>query len=223
MRGEPAAVCREVTKIYRRASGDTRALDEVEAVIPAGRLTVLMGPSGSGKSTLLRIIAGLDSPTSGSVEVGDAWLSTMNRRKRRSARRTGIGFVFQRPSENLISYLTVAEHMQLAAGIRKAGRAEIDDTLSALGIDHRAGNRPDELSGGEQQRLAFAQAVIGSPALLVADEPTAELDADSTQALISLLHHLTDEGRSIVVATHDPEVAAVADVVITLDEGRVVG
>jgi putative ABC transport system ATP-binding protein len=180
-----------------------------------------MGPSGSGKSTLLRILAGLDSPTEGSVEVGDAWLSRMSARKRRAVRRRVIGFVFQRPSDNLISYLTVAQHMELAAGIRGAGRSEIDEMLDALGVAHRTRNRPHQLSGGEQQRVAFAQAAIGAPALVVADEPTAELDSESAAAMIALLGHMAEQGSSIVVATHDPDIATAADHVVRLDEGKV--
>lgn len=222
MRGQqPAASCREVTKIYKRRSGDTRALDGVSADIAPSALTVLMGPSGSGKSTLLRIIAGLDHPTSGSVEVGSSWLSEMSTRDRRAFRRRNIGYVFQRPPENLISYLTVMEHMELSAGIRGATHHEAEDLLALLGIDHRAGNRPHQLSGGEQQRLAFAQAAIGAPALVVADEPTAELDSASALHLMEVIRKLAERGSSIVVATHDPDVAKESDAIVRIEQGRV--
>lgn len=137
-------------------------------------------------------------------------------------RRRSIGYVFQNPSENLISYLTVRQHMRLAAGIKSADANEAEDALVALGIEHRAGNHPHQLSGGEQQRLAFAQASLGAPEMIVADEPTAELDTDSAQALVGSLKRLALGGSGIVIATHDPQIASAADVVVRLDEGRVV-
>lgn len=218
----PVAVCRDVGRIYRRPSGDTRALAEVDVAISSGALTVLMGPSGSGKSTLLRILAGLDRPTSGRVVVGGVSLSDAGSRKRRRMRRRAVGYVFQNPSENLISYLTVRQHMHLAAGIKGADEREAEGTLAALGIEHRADNRPHQLSGGEQQRLAFAQAALGAPEMIVADEPTAELDTESAQALVGSLKRLASRGSGIVIATHDPQIASAADAVVQLDDGRVV-
>ena len=222
METEAVAQCRNVGKMYRRASGETWALHEVDGDFRSGVVTALTGPSGSGKSSLLRILAGLDRPTLGSVVIGDEDLSTMRARRRRKIRRRLVGYVFQRPSENLISYLTVSEHMNLAAGIRGAPRSESLEVLGLLGIDHRLENRPDQLSGGEQQRLSFAMAAVGSPAVVVADEPTAELDAASATALIELLGGLARSGVAVIVATHDPSVAGMADVAIRLEEGRVV-
>lgn len=223
MSGGPAAVCRGVTKIYRGTTGETRALESVDATIPSGALTVVMGPSGSGKSTLLLILAALDGRMSGVVEVGGARLDELSVRRRRKLRRRQIGFVFQRPSDNLISYLTVRQHLELAAAIRGAGSADIVGMASALGLEDRLHNRPHELSGGEQQRVAFAQAALGNPALVIADEPTAELDQLSGAAIINRLKEMASQGSSIVVATHDPEVALKADEKIFLADGRVTG
>lgn len=217
----PAALCRGVAKMYRRASGETWALRDVDGDFPAGVVTALTGPSGSGKSSLLRILAGLDRPTRGSVEVGEEDLGAMGARQRRAIRRRLVGYVFQRPSENLISYLTIAEHMDLAADIRGAPRGESLEILELLGIAHRLDNRPDQLSGGEQQRLAFAMAAVGSPAVVVADEPTAELDTASAAALIGLLEGLASQGAAVIVATHDGNVAAMAHRSIRLEEGQV--
>ena len=218
-----AAYCRGVSKMYRRSSGETWALQEIDGNFPSGRVTALTGPSGSGKSSLLRIIAGLDRPTMGTVAVGDEDLSAMRARRRRKVRRSLVGYVFQRPSENLISYLTVREHMDLAAGIRGAERSESTEVLELLGIGHRLENRPHQLSGGEQQRLSFAMAAVGSPAIVVADEPTAELDTASAEALIRLLGRLAEKGVAVIVATHDENVARMADTAIRLEEGRIVG
>ena len=208
--------------MYRRASGETWALHDVSADFRRGDVTALTGPSGSGKSSLLRILAGLDSPTTGSVTVGDEDLSVLGARDRRKIRRELIGYVFQKPSENLISYLTVTEHLDLATGIRGVDRAAGSEILELLGIAHRTENRPEQLSGGEQQRLAFAMAAVGAPAVVVADEPTAELDAESAERLVSLLGGLAGQGVAVVVATHDEGVAGMATRSIRLEDGKVV-
>ncbi|MFP5298717.1 MAG: ABC transporter ATP-binding protein [Actinomycetota bacterium] len=197
-------------------------MDGVSVDLIAGAVTALVGPSGSGKSSLLRIVAGLDRPDEGTVTVDGVNLTSLSAAGRRKLRRTKIGYVFQRPSDNLIPYLTVMEHMQLAAKIRSADHGEAADLLERLGIAHRAGNRPDQLSGGEQQRLAFGLAAIGQPPLMIADEPTAELDSGSGQRLMQLIASLAERGSAVVIATHDPEVAGVADRSVVLDEGRVV-
>ena len=218
---DAVARCRGVDKVYPTTSGDIHALTDVDADFVAGCLSAVVGPSGSGKSSLLRILAGLDRPTEGSVEVGDEWVSEMRARARRRWRRRNVRYVFQRPTDNLISYLSVEEHMRLAGEIAGADDPDrIDEVLQTIGIDHRRGNRPHELSGGEQQRLAFAQSVIGDPLVIVADEPTAELDAATTEATVELMASLTSNGIAVVVATHDPHVAEVAWSTIELERGR---
>lgn len=216
-----AASCRAVRKVYRGATGDTVALDDVDADLPVGEVTALTGPSGSGKSSLLRICAGLDEPTAGSVYVGDVAMADLSAAKRRRVRRKLTGYVFQRPSDNLIAYLTVEQHLELARGIRGSDEDPLP-LLEMLGIEHRLHNRPDQLSGGEQQRLAFAMAAVGSPPLVLADEPTAELDTASAQALIEVLEDLASRGTAVVVATHDPSVAAMAGRKIRIESGKVV-
>jgi putative ABC transport system ATP-binding protein len=210
-----------VDKVYRTTTGDIHALSEVHADVFGGQVSAIVGPSGSGKSSLLRILAGLDRPTEGSVEVGDEWVSEMGPRARRRFRRRYVRYVFQRPSDNLISYLSVEEHMRLAAEMSGAGEhSRIEEVLESIGIAHRRANRPHELSGGEQQRLAFAQSVMGQPLLIVADEPTAELDSATTEATVELMASLSADGTGIVVATHDPHVAEIASSTIELERGR---
>ncbi len=224
MEGDKAtgAHCRDVSKTYRRATGATPALDGVDIDLQPATVTALVGPSGSGKSSLLRIVAGLDKPDRGTVVVGDIDIARLSERSRRRFRRARIGYVFQRPSDNLISYLTVMEHMDLAARVRGASHEGSVEILERLGIAARGDNHPHQLSGGEQQRLAFGLAAIGSPSLVIADEPTAELDHESGAALMGLVTSLARMGTSVVIATHDPEVARFADVRVTLDEGKVV-
>lgn len=221
---EIAASCDTVGKIYRSVSGDVHALTDIDVEFPAGRVTAVMGPSGSGKSSLLRIIAGLERPTTGWVEVGGVMISTMGARKRRRVRRRLVGYVFQRPSDNLVSYLTLIEHMHLAARLRGRGMSdEIDEVMELLDLVPRSDNLPHQLSGGEQQRAAFGQAVIGGPALVVADEPTAELDARSGANLLSAIQRLAHSGTAVVVATHDEVVAEASDRVYRIERGELVG
>jgi len=220
---DTAARCTGIERVYLRDSGETRALKGVDAEFHAGRLTALMGPSGSGKSSLLRILSGLDRPTNGTVDVGDVRLSALGRRARRRFRRERLAHVFQRASDNLISYLTVAEHFQMSAHLRRLDDGDAaQKMLDALSLDPRRDNLPHQLSGGEQQRVAFGQAAIGSPALVVADEPTAELDHVSAEALLKVMAQIAHLGTAVVVATHDPLVASDADTVIRIEQGEIV-
>jgi putative ABC transport system ATP-binding protein len=218
-----AASCRGIEKVYRRASGTTHALRGVDADFPSGKLIAIMGPSGSGKSSLLRILSGLDRPTRGTVDVDDLRLNELGPRSRRRFRRSRLSYVWQRASDNLISYLTVMEHMQMSARLRRITDEQVPARLlEALRLTHRSDSLPHQLSGGEQQRVAFGQAVIGSPALVVADEPTAELDHESSGALLTIMRDVAHKGTAVVVATHDPIVAGAADGVLRIDQGRVV-
>jgi putative ABC transport system ATP-binding protein len=218
------AACAGIVKDYRVGSGTVRALDGVGAEFPGGRLTVIAGPSGSGKSSLLRILACVDRPTAGSVRLADQEVASLRARQRRRLRRRLVSYVFQDPAENLLPYLTVDGHLELSARLRGSERpGERARLLDALGLAHRRDHRPAELSGGEQQRLAFAAAVVGAPALVVADEPTAELDRASGLALLDAVRSLRELGTSFVLSSHDPMVAGAADQVLRLHDGRLVG
>ena len=215
-------VCTGVVKEYATATGTVRALKGVDAAFPAGRVTAVVGPSGSGKSSLLRILACVDRPTAGSVRVGDLDVAALGARGRRLVRRRLVGYVFQQPGDNLLPYLTARGQLELAAQLR--GRPmpeEAERLLAALGLEHRAGHRPEQLSGGEQQRLAFAAAVIGGPALVVADEPTAELDSEAGERLMRAVLGLRDQGTSLVLSSHDPVVTGAVDGIVRLHDGEV--
>jgi ABC-type lipoprotein export system ATPase subunit len=182
----------------------------------------VVGPSGSGKSSLLRILACIDRPTSGSVRVGGVEVAAMRAHRRRRVRRRLVGYVFQQPADNLLPYLTVRGHLELAARLRGRDRpGEADRLLGTLGLVQRADHRPAQLSGGEQQRLAFAAAVVGGPALVVADEPTAELDSEAGERLMQALLALRDAGTSLVVSSHDQVVTEAADALVRLHDGEV--
>lgn len=219
---DAAAEARGLTKIYWTATGEVHALQAVDAWFPAKAVTAVVGPSGSGKSSLLRILAGLDRPTAGQVRVGGEELASIPAGRLRRFRRRVVSYVFQRPSDNLISYLTVEQHMHLAARLRGSPRelaVESRELLETLGIDNRLHHKPHQLSGGEQQRLAFAQAVVGAPTLVVADEPTAELDSTTGQALLDTVHALSGRGIGFVIATHDANAMQAADRTIFLRHG----
>jgi putative ABC transport system ATP-binding protein len=221
--GAPAARTEALTKVYGTGDATVRALDGVSVGIPRGQFAAVMGPSGSGKSTLMHCMAGLDVATSGQAFIGDDDLSTLNDSALTQLRRDRIGFIFQ--AFNLIPTLSAKENITLSADL--AG-SEIDEgwfdlLVQQLGIRDRLSHRPSELSGGQQQRIACARALVGRPDLIFADEPTGNLDSNSSAELLAFLRAAVSEhGQSIVMVTHDPRAAAYADRVVFLVDGRVV-
>ena len=221
---EPAAAVRDVRKTYVIADERVPALKGVSKDFPAGRVSTIVGPSGSGKSSLLRILACVDRPTEGSVRIGGREVAGLTVRRRRALRRTSVGYVFQNPVDNLVEYLRATEQVSLAARLRgiRADEAEVDRLLSVRGLTERAGHLPVQLSGGEQQRLSFACAVVGRPAIVVADEPTAELDSASADRVLQAVHDLRDEGVAFLLSSHDPRVVRSTDHLLRLEHGEVV-
>ena len=185
-------------------------------------VTAVVGPSGSGKSSLLRLIAGLDTPTAGSISVAGHEIGRASGRARRRLRHRSVAYVYQRPTDNFIEHLTVGEHLELAS---RGGASGVDafELLRELGISDRIDHLPDELSGGEQQRAAFAQALATGATLVVADEPTAELDVASAEGVLGRIRALSERGVGFVIGTHDPDVMAVAHARLELEHGHVKG
>ncbi|MDQ4004952.1 MAG: ATP-binding cassette domain-containing protein [Actinomycetota bacterium] len=218
---ESAARCEDVVKTYRLPGSEVRALSGVSAEFPRSGLSAVVGPSGSGKSSLLRLLSGLDRPTSGRVEVDGAVVSSASSASRRELRRHRVGFVFQRPSDNFLPYLSVLDHLHIAARGPSGRPFDIHGVLDLLGIGARATHLPAELSGGEQQRAALAQAFVSGANVLLADEPTAELDAHSASVLIEAMRGLLELGVTVLVATHDRGLARAAAEVVRLEHGRV--
>jgi putative ABC transport system ATP-binding protein len=213
-----------LSKIYGSGETAVAALDDVTAKFADQRFTAIMGPSGSGKSTLLHCMAGLDQPTSGQVFLGDADLGSLSDTQLTRLRRERVGFVFQ--SFNLLPTLTVAENIALPlllAG-RKPATSWLDDVISLVGLGDRLAHRPAELSGGQQQRVAVARALASQPEIIVADEPTGNLDSRSSAQLLGYLATAVRElGQTIVMVTHDPGAAGVSDEVLFLADGRIAG
>ena len=214
-----------LTKVY--GSGDTavRALDNVSLQVEPGEFIAVMGPSGCGKSTLLHLLGGLDRPTSGSVTIDGHNLSDLSDAKLTELRRHKVGFIFQ--FFNLIPVLNAVENAALPItldGMRQSEAKErATDWLRKVGLEERLDHRPDQLSGGQQQRVAVARALVADPALILADEPTGNLDTRSSEEITDLLRQVANEwGRAVVVVTHDPRIAAHADRIIFLKDGAIV-
>ncbi|MFJ8073911.1 ABC transporter ATP-binding protein [Streptomyces sp. NPDC096176] len=208
----------------RRVHRDVAALDGVDLDFSAGSFTAVMGPSGSGKSTLLHCAAGLDRPTSGTVEIDGIALGALSERRLTLLRRDRIGFVFQ--AYNLVPSLTAAQNVGLPLRLagRRPSRADVREALARVGLQGRSGHRPGQLSGGQQQRVALARALVTRPAVLFADEPTGALDTVTSREVLGLLRGLVDrKGQTIVMVTHDPVAASFADRVVFLVDGRVGG
>ena len=221
----PAVELSRVVKIYREGESERVVLRDVDVCVAAGEIVVLLGRSGSGKSTLLNLVSGIDRPTSGTVRVEGVEVTTLSETARTLLRRRRIGFIFQ--FFNLIPTLTVEENLRLPLELNgvdgAAGRARALELLGAVGLADRAASFPDRLSGGEQQRVAVARALVHDPALVLADEPTGNLDGESARQVLSLLTGLARRaGKTVIVASHSDEVAALADRVLTLVDGRLV-
>jgi putative ABC transport system ATP-binding protein len=214
------------TDLHRRfGEGDTavEALVGVSTGFDRDRFTAIMGPSGSGKSTLMHILAGLDKPTSGTVELDGVDITKLDDGELTDLRRDKLGFVFQ--FFNLIPVLTAEENLVLPLSIagRKPDQEWVDRLIGTVGLDDRRAHRPAELSGGQQQRVAVARALVSKPAVVFADEPTGNLDSKSSADVLTLLRQAVDEfGQTVVMVTHDPGAAAHADRLITLRDGRIV-
>ena len=214
---------RDVSKVY--GSGDTKvvALDGVDVAFEQGRFTAIMGPSGSGKSTMLHMLAGLDTPTSGSIRIEDTEITGLDDDALTRLRRDRIGFVFQ--SFNLVPTLNAKANILLP--LKLAGRRSdpiwFDEVVTSLGLKDRLTHRPSELSGGQAQRVAVARALVMRPAVIVADEPTGNLDSHSSKDVLALLRRAVDSlGQSVIMVTHDTESALMADRVLVVRDGRVV-
>jgi putative ABC transport system ATP-binding protein len=213
-----------MTKRYGAGHAAVTALDDVTVAFPTGSITAVLGPSGSGKSTLLHCLAGLDTVTSGAVYLGETELTTLSEQDRTRVRRDRIGFVFQ--SFNLLPVLTAGENILLPSRIaeRVPDPAWVERVIDAVGLRDRLRHRPSALSGGEQQRLAVARAIVGRPEVIFADEPTGNLDSRARADLLRLLRRCVDElGQTVVMVSHDPTAAGYADVALFVEDGRVVG
>jgi len=212
-----------VTKVYGNGSVKVQALGPVDLTVEEGDLVAIMGPSGSGKSTMMNILGCLDVPSSGRYSLDGIDVSSLRDNKLAGIRNTRIGFVFQ--SFNLIARTSAARNVELPlvyAGIRTNRRRRALAALERVGLGERANHMPNELSGGQQQRVAVARALVTEPAMILADEPTGNLDTTSTIEIMKLLVELNDSGRTVVLITHEPEVAEFAKRVIELRDGRIV-
>jgi len=213
----------DVSRVYGTGEAEVRALDGVSVDFPAGRFTAIMGASGSGKSTLMHVLAGLDRPTSGTVEVDGVDLGSLDDKHLTELRREKIGFVFQ--SFNLLPVLNARENIVLPLSIagRKGDQEWIDRLIETVGLGDRLTHRPSELSGGQQQRVAVARALVSRPAVVFGDEPTGNLDSKSSGEVMNLLRRSVDEfGQTVIMVTHDAGAAAYADRIVVLADGRIV-
>lgn len=217
---------KDLVKIYKYKGGEVQALKGVTASFAPGTLTCVMGPSGSGKTTLLNLIGGIDTPTGGQVNVGNIRVHELKGVELDKYRLMNVGFVFQ--ALNLIPTLTALENVMLPAQMARLNRQESSkrahELLRLVGLGDKANRYPEELSGGEQQRVAIAVALANDPSLIVADEPTAELDSQNAKNVVDVLVKLAKEyGKTVILATHDPRVAVNTDRILRLEDGRLIG
>jgi ABC-type lipoprotein export system ATPase subunit len=218
-------VCDRLVRIYIAAGIEVQALQGLDLLVAEGEIVALVGASGSGKSTLMNILAGLDTPTAGSVRVAGNDLAAMNARQRLAYRRQVVGFVWQQTSRNLLPYLTARQNvelpMRLAGGGKAKRQARSAELLDLLGLGDCLDRRPDQMSGGEQQRAAIATALVNEPKVLLADEPTGELDTATAAEVFGALQRANTElGVTVLIVTHDPAVSAVVRRVVAIRDGR---
>ena len=214
---------RDVYKIYHLGGEEIRALDGINLDIEAGELISIIGPSGSGKSTLMHILGCLDSPSKGTIKLDGTMIQDASQRQLAAIRNQKIGFVFQ--FFNLLPKLSVLQNVELPMIYAGAGARErkerAQEALSLVQLDNRAKHRPSQLSGGQQQRVAIARALVNNPKIVFADEPTGNLDSHTGEAILNLFHSLSQQGRTIIIVTHDPEIAAVTPRRIEIRDGRI--
>src|SRR5688500_12687719 len=219
----PLVEIEHLTKSYRKGAQEVPVLRDLNLTVDAGEFLALMGPSGSGKTTLLNLIAGIDRPMSGVIRVGGLDLAKLSRNRLAAWRATHVGYIFQ--LYNLIPVLTAFENVELPLLLLPLSRGErrrrVQVALDAVGLLDRYDHYPRQLSGGQEQRVAIARAIVADPTILVADEPTGDLDADTAAATLTLLRRLNEEmGKTLVMVTHDPRAASTARRLVHLEKGR---
>ncbi|MGC4078779.1 MAG: ABC transporter ATP-binding protein [Rubrivivax sp.] len=225
MNTAPLIRIRGLRKTYRRGEQDIPVLEGIDLDVHAGEFVALMGPSGSGKSTLLNLVAGIDKPSAGTIEIAGTDIATLDEGQLADWRAANVGFIFQ--FYNLLPVLTAAENVELPLLLTnltaRERRERVAQALALVSLADRAAHYPNELSGGQQQRVAIARALVGDPTLIVADEPTGDLDRHTGEEVLSLLEQLVAElGKTIVMVTHDPKAAARAHRLVHLEKGVLV-
>jgi putative ABC transport system ATP-binding protein len=220
---EPMIRCRGISKSYRKGSTVVTPLEKLDLDVPRGEFLALMGPSGSGKTTLLNLLSGIDSPTEGSLVIAGTELSGLSRRELTKWRAAHVGYIFQ--LYHLVPVLSAFENVELplllAPMSKKDRHARVEAALTLVGLGDRMHHTPGELSGGQEQRVAIARALVADPSLLVADEPTGDLDRESASRILDLLQQLArDHGKTIVMVTHDPRAADAAGRTLHLEKGQ---
>ncbi len=218
--------CRGVSKSYHKGSTVVTPLEALDLDVPKGEFLALMGPSGSGKTTLLNLLSGIDSPTSGSLVIAGIEIAKLSRRDLTKWRANHVGYIFQ--LYHLVPVLTAFENVELPLLLspisKKERHARVETALALVGLSDRMHHTPSELSGGQEQRVAIARAVVADPPLLVADEPTGDLDRESAIRILDLIRQLArDHGKTIVMVTHDAKAAAAADRTLHLEKGQLLG
>ena len=222
--GTPMLTLTDITKTYRTTDVETRALDAVSLEVAEGEFLAIMGPSGCGKSTLLNVLGLLDRPTHGSYRLADTDVTGLPSARLAQLRGEHIAFVFQ--NFNLIDDLTVAENVEVSLLYRRSTAVTKDRVglvLDQVGMSHRAGHRPQQMSGGQQQRVAIARALAGNPSVILADEPTGNLDSANGEQVIELLQQVAQSGTTVIMVTHSHRDAAAAQRIVQMLDGRIVG